>query len=457
MNDDSDAKAFYGARDVRTVQYGADIAALSRPVGVLVPIEVARTRAGQVAAFALVEMLLRVHRNVRIDAPDVSVVCPGRSGNLRTALAETAAAIDPFQDVSRPQAADEIIIVVGDEPLVGERLSLHWRGGRGEIRVDGGVPAGPDNISEVEDADAHLLGAATAATLAAAALFRLAHGATPRAAAVNVLERTADEHAGVTSALGPIEVGDTVVIGAGAVAHGLGYWVRTFGHTGAWTIVDRDVSALHNSSRCLGMTAADAGWPLGRPTGRARNKVDSVADLIGAATVPSWWHERPYDVGTRPDLLVVLANEQGVRTDVATLGLPLMLQATTSPDWTAELHRHIAGHDDCPGCRIPERPGQLSCAIGASSPGAGESSDAALPFLSAGAGLLLAAALLDLNEAGQVVAGRVNHWRLHLELGARLWQRLPHPGGTCPHELPMAVRKRLQAKAVRRWDHLDTT
>lgn len=452
-----DAEAFYSARDVRTLQYGGDITALTRPLALVVADGIAGTRAGQVAAFALVEMLLRAHRNVRVDAPDVPVISAGRTGSLRAALAKAATDIDPFQDVTRSRAADEIDIVLGDEPVPGERVRLTWRGGRGEVHVDGHVPAGPDSLHGVTEPDGDLLGAATASVLAAAAVFRLVHGDAPRSAAVNVLERTADEHAGVTTVVGPIDVGDTVVVGAGAVAHGLAYWVREFDHTDTWTVVDGDVAELHNTSRCLGMTVSDAGWPAGRPTGKAGHKVGSAAALIGAQTASCWWHEYPYDLHSRPDTLLVLANEYGVRTGVASLGLPLLLQATTSPDWTAELHRHIAERDDCPGCRIPERPGELLCATGASSPGDSESSDAALPFLSAGAGLLLAAALLDLSNAGGVVSGRVNHWRLHLELGPGLWQHLPHPGGACLHELTAATRKRLQAKAPRRWDLLDRT
>jgi hypothetical protein len=49
-----------------------------------------------------------------------------------------------------------------------------------------------------------------------------------------------------------------------------------------------------------------------------------------------------------------LANGRDVRTLVAQRGEPLLLHATTSPNWTAELHRHRPERDDCPRCRIPE-------------------------------------------------------------------------------------------------------
>lgn len=70
----------------------------------------AQTRAGQVAAFALVDLVLRVHRNVRIEAPDTLVVCAGRTGSLRAALLETAGRIDPFPSTTKACHEGELIV-----------------------------------------------------------------------------------------------------------------------------------------------------------------------------------------------------------------------------------------------------------------------------------------------------------------------------------------------------------
>jgi hypothetical protein len=313
--------------------------------------------------------------------------------------------------------------------------------------------AGPDY-----DPRSDILGAATAACLAAAAAFRLVHGGRlPSPTAINLLERTANEDAASTSAVGPIQVGDVLVVGAGAVAHATLYWAREFGVTGSWDVVDADLAKLHNTNRCLGMYAEDAGWPGGSSCAAAEPKTSTAARLIGATPHEVWFEELAWAAATRPDLVLPLANERGVRSEVASLGEALLIHASTSQDWTAELHRHIAGRDDCPNCRLPE-PGApiFGCSTGPTNLETrdedGESADAALPFLSAAAGLILVAALLDLPGKAAVLDGRFNHWRLHMWLGPTLWEKLPHVGGQCGHALSAAVRTVLHQDSPRRWD-----
>jgi len=61
--------AFYAERDRRTLQYGSENDALERPVLIMVGPDVAYTRAGQVAALALVNMAARVHRRIGLSIP----------------------------------------------------------------------------------------------------------------------------------------------------------------------------------------------------------------------------------------------------------------------------------------------------------------------------------------------------------------------------------------------------
>ena len=134
-----------------------------------------------------------------------------------------------------------------------------------------------------------------------------------------------------------------------------------------------------------------------------------------------------------------------------------MLHATTSANWTAELHRHIPGHDDCPACRIPTKPqASFACSEGPADPTDEQSSDAALPFLSATAGLMLCAALLDLSDNRRVLDGRENHWLAHLELplGSPI-QTAIRRGAACVHHLPPGARNAIQAAQPRRWDFID--
>jgi hypothetical protein len=449
---DDQARAFYAARDRRTLQYGAKEAALSRPVSLSIEAELAGTPAGRLALIALVDMLFRVHRNIRLDIPRID---PGAGDQLEELAFAAAAAIDPFQNPRRGSFDGELRLHLTATPETTDADVVGtWSGGRGEVQIHGARPGGPTTAPHGDDGD--LLGAATAACLVAAATFALVHDDAPKPAAINLLTRTCGANTDDNTVLGPLDVGNVDVIGGGAVGHALTYWANVFGVLGRWEVIDGDDAEIHNTNRCMGMTVADAGWPDGLPTGQPSKKATSAARNSAAASVPTWYHDLP--VGRpRPDLVLVLANEHGVRDSVAQSGEPLLLHATTSPNWTAELHRHVPGRDDCPACRIPSKTQRaFLCSEGPANPSDQSSGDAALPFLSAMSGLMLCGALMDLTAGQRVLQGRTNHWRVHLELPAgALVQTAIHRADRCRHHLPPNVRRAIQAENPRRWDLAD--
>lgn len=446
------ARAFYAARDRRTLQYGATEAALCRPLSLSVEAELAGTPSGRVALLALVEMLFRVHRNIRLDLAQANT----RVGDRLERLAFAAvAAIDPFQNPRREPIDGELRLHLTMSPETSDADVVGtWSGGRGEVHIHGARPGGPASAPHGGDGD--LLGAATAACLVAASTFVLVHDGEPSPAAINLLTRTSGADATEDTAIGPVDVGNVHVIGGGAVGHALTYWTNVFGVAGGWEVIDGDDAEIHNTNRCMGMTVTDAGWPDGLPIGRPSKKAVSAAGNSGAVPMPFWYHDLP--VGRpRPDLVLVLANEHGIRETVAQSGKPLLLHATTSPNWTAELHRHIPGLDDCPACRIPSKTeATFLCSEGPANPSDQDSGDAALPFLSATSGLMLCAALLDLGSGRRVLDGRTNHWLVHLELPAGPpVQTAIHRGSACRHHLAPGVRRAIQDKHPRRWDSVD--
>jgi hypothetical protein len=166
-----------------------------------------------------------------------------------------------------------------------------------------------------------------------------------------------------------------------------------------------------------------------------------------------WFDQWSTAEPARTDLTLVLANERGVRAQAATLGDPILLHATTSPAWTAELHRHLPDVDDCPVCRIPDNLAPtFACSTGPIGP-TPAFGDAALPFLSAAAGLMLAIALQQLLPGHELLTGRHNHWRMCFEQAVQL-RRSVHRRA-CPHTLPASVRHTIQSAHPRRHDHLD--
>lgn len=446
-----DRERFYAERDRRSHQYGAIDYALAAPIALVCSGAIASTRTGQAAIVSLIEMLARAHRNITVVTADPPLLIDAltEAGGLRAAIKQRAAAIDPYINIdvgATIPPADAIVLGIGASAPTGLDLYAGWTGGLGVIDL-APVTAG--------ETGGDLLGAATAACLAAAALFRLVHGGSVSPARVNLATRTSGDCAGTTTLLGPIDAGEVVIIGAGAVTHALAYWTRVVGHVGRWRVVDADLAELHNTNRCLGMTAADAGWRSGVPGGIVRHKADIAADIVGALSERSWYDEWVAGNPPRPDLQLCLANERGIRAKVAQLGEPLLLHATTSANWTAELHRHIPGRDDCPACRIPETSvAQFACSTGPVIPATPGSADAALPFLSAAAGLMLAVALCQITDQGELLTGNANHWRLYLD-GAMHTRKARWPPNDCPHVLASGVRAAVQRRSPRRWDRLD--
>jgi hypothetical protein len=446
--------AFYTERDRRTRQYGGTDHALERPVLIVVGPDVAGTRAGQVAALALVNMAARVHRRIGLIIPEAPLLARAlvSATDFPTAAIRTARAINPVLDLYlEPEIEKHAFaasVGLGTDTDTDLDVYLDWDGGLG-VLATAPVPSPALDPASV-------FGAATAAVFGSAALFRLVHGQPVHPARFNPLDLVAGTEAGTRDHAGPIDVGSVLVVGAGAVATALLYWARELGTRGAWDIVDKDIAELHNTNRCLTMTAADAGWPDGEPTAIAVDKAVSAARAIGGEPHAEWYDRWQPHHEARHDLVLPLANGRGVRTLIAQRGEPLLLHATTSPNWTAELHRHRPDRDDCPTCRIPDTTNpEMDCATGPAVPEEPNSPDAALPFLSAGAGLLLAAALADLPNSAALTA-RVNHWQLDLTLTGQVLRALRHPSREgCRHVPTRNVRETIQTTDRRRWDSLD--
>lgn len=463
----TDQEVFYNARDRRTRQFEGNSERFERPIEVFIGDDVSDSEIGQMFAFALVNMLSRVHRRITmvVSPRVITLKHVGTVENLSIALTDLAKSIDPFIEISVVETAvlnlEENEITAGVGLLVPTDLNSYfgWEGGRAEVSTS------PISVGLT---DLDLIGAATAACLAAATIFRLTDDSfkvVPRR--LNLVERTEGDAAGTSSVVGPVDVGTVHLVGAGAVAHGLLYWLREIGFVGNWEIADGDLAEIHNTNRCMGMVVSDAGWPDGIQSHEAgTNKAVVAARLIGATAHPYWYDESPLVTASRPDLLLPLANGRDVRSNVAVRGFPLIVHATTSTNWTAELHRHIAGRDECLACRFPGVTLEFECSTGPAHPGEKAipsnnpeedvtSDDAALPFLSATAGLMLAISLMQLSPDQPFVADRDNHWVLHLQLGHRLVQSSIRLGSGCKHLPSSDFRRRVHSSSPSRYDYLD--
>jgi ThiF family len=430
MSRAKDRARFYEERDHRTIGYGIPAYHLERPVGIAVGEDAASSPTGQIFVLAALNMMCRIHRRIHMAIPDSDLQVTNLTGGrtLREAAEGLALAIDPYIQLG--------ISPDGSVPTLGiGRVAAALHAG-----VDGYAAEVREDVCPISDHPASTIGAGLAACLGTASLFQSAIESRPVLRRVSLwrFEEGTVAEVGPRLTLGPVDVGDRVVlVGAGAVGSAILYWLRLLGVSGHWVVIDGDLVELHNTNRSLGFLATHAGWPDGLPGGEAAHKADVGAALIDAEPVTKWYHEWVSGMGLRPDLMIPVANNYGVRSAISQLGLPLTIHGTTSPRWSAELHRH-GPCDGCLSCRFPPKAfPDLSCAEGPALPrdiqspgddGSGSTTsargDTALPFLSAAAGLLVVAALTQLGMG--YLNDAINLQRLLFESGIqRSWQGTP--------------------------------
>lgn len=443
---------FYKERDRRSREYGADEeACFEQPVVLCIGRDAAESPRGQLVAMAAMNMAARFHRQVALICPCVPLLVRQaliptqllqQHMSLRDALITTATAIDPFIRTDLPApVAPAVGIGIGID--LAHQMPWYVGCDGSSVRLDA-MPVPMDARPGFS------LGACLASCVAAASLCKQVLGMTLSPLEVSAwnLKQGHDADVG-PSEFSPVDVGSVLMVGAGGVGSSLAYWLRQSGLRGNWQVADGDLAELHNTNRSLGLVAADAGWP-GQ---ESRQKALAAAELMGCHPIPLWYDQLDQE-SLCPDLILPLANERGVRGAVSMRGEPVLLHATTSLTWEAQLHRHIAGRDDCLMCRMPSRSGSVELACSnVPLDGAGSPSDAALPFLSATAGFLIINAMYRLMS-GDLSDGEHNLWRvMYNSLHGFIRSAKCYCQTSCIGVLNESVRRRINAG--RRWSHLD--
>ena len=426
---------FYNLRDDRSGRAMALGTAPTRPVAIFIDSTTSSTLEGQTCLMALLNMAARFHRVIHIDVPPVPLVArsivPERQ--LERASHALAKAINPFVRLEPSFPEDAISIGIG--PTSAKCwCSMAWSGCTGNL-LDG------THTSTIEGG---MIGACIAACLGAGALFHAAFDHPTKAHSVSLLPASAiavqseSQHQHM-----PVEVGRVLQVGAGGVGSCLAYWLYLFDLKGDWLIVDRDPVTIGNLNRCLPFLFSHVGQP----------KAPVLGQLLDVRSKTAWYDElQPPELEC--DLTLPLANERGFRRIASLRGDPIQIHATTAGlAREAQLHRHICGRDDCIACRMSasdDRQPALACAQSTIPTADGHKAEAALPFLSAAAGLMLAVALHQL-QGGQLATGLHNGW---------VWRFHPeHPGLSPRRHACGSECERLPASAYSglpptRWSHL---
>ncbi len=416
---------FYKARDSRSRAYLDSDLPVAEQIQLHLPDGLAESQPGQIALLALSNQLARFHRRVHFIVPDGGLTVPSIFGEdtLVGELQAMVTAIDPYGVFTFGSEFTEAAatVSIGSPVDTGADIYAYWD------RWIGGVSAEPfESDAEFET---NCYGAATAAVLSAAAVLQLVTGSGFADHKLSLWNFRSDGEveAGPKSVV-PLDVGRVLMVGAGAVASCLTYWLALLGNQSEWTVVDEDDVTVSSTNRGMLFTAENAGWP----DGDGEFKVDVLARTIGDDAEPfqCWFHDwtQEHDY----DLALCLANDHGVRTAINHFPVPVIIQATTGNDYLAQLHRHVAGQDDCVHCRMVDvRDVEFVCGETTLDTREGERIDAALPFLSAAAGLQLVGVLHRLAQ-GDLHQLRRNTWRWHLALDSSLTSGSAAPPCECP-------------------------
>lgn len=449
-----DCTEFYRERDRRTDAYFDREGRKDAPIGIEVGHKAVETPAGQLALLALANQAARIHRRVHFTVgqpeTDLRAPVPFAEDTLGETLWETCTVIDPCGDfsISSGPPGDEVLSLGIGQGLTGTH---NWYVGadRAVARLS------EDPLPFVGSDSALLRGAALASCLGAAALLRRSFGEEVTERRLSAWNFEDGDEAGRGPAeLPPVDVGSVLMVGAGAVGGALTYWLYALGVSGTWSVVDPDRVELHNTNRHLLTRAEDAGWPED-DSSTAVPKSQLIARYLPGEAEQEWYEDAssPKDLH---DVVLCLANEQDVRTKVAQRNDPVVLHATTGQSWLSQLHRHVAGRDDCIRCRthdVRETLHECSEAEIEGSTGQEESQDAALPFLSAASGLMLTSALHRL-QAGEMANGPSNCWDWDFAAVRGMARKRVHEcRDDCSVWVPPEVRKRMNEPL--RWDHLD--
>lgn len=392
------ADEFYRSLTDRTVQYGERPLDPGRGVAIEVRSDYLETKAGQAALIVTANLLCRMVRRVNLAFPDVAFNStlggPFRGSIHQALIAGMKAVAPPGEFMAEPVDARDYVIRLGSD---GGRWVAHG--------ADWSSYVGPGPSLLQQPQTDNIFGACHAAITAVARLFG---GRFPDRIDSSVADLlTISSVLGTNRVFAPAgtELGSLWFIGCGSVGSAIAYFLALAGYRFSAVLFDKDQVKIENLDRSPIFVFED----------RTQPKVDSVARFlrqfgIKAETEPHWLDEsatwRSRQAGT-PDIIVAAANERDVRYQIESQLPPIQIYATTGKDWQATMFRHVPP-DPCSCCAFPPKPyRKTECAEGeAPSPFDPEQQvDAALPFLSFGAGLLAAAEISKLSLQGFPFSG----------------------------------------------------
>jgi hypothetical protein len=436
---------FYAVRDDRTNRYpGASRAYQNVTCSVLVTPDIAQTARGQAMVLVAANLLSRWCRNVTLVVtpthlhPDLGM----GTGDLVDAILSQMRDADPFGSfavVHSPIQA-HIALVIGqwhlDIPASAKVFidAVDWLASISYTRPP------PLLVGD----DRNWFGAIAAACLGTAQMFKVAvEVPRDRFFREGIFDlfsmKWIDGDAQRQPAPWPsdMNVGSVLMVGSGSVASAAAYCMRLVAMAGHVAIVDKDVVKIENFNRS----------PIFGRSNFRLPKAEAVANYLQGSSLktealPMWWNDfvsRQQRNSFDFDVWLPLANEFNVRLSMQNNVPPLMIHASTTGNWGINHGRHVPGRDDCLADRFPSGvfKDDLTCAEGEVRTQE-TTIDAALPFLSLFAGLLIAADLVRAQLPGypQVPNFAFFDWYGAFDT-IHAWDRKPRPECICTQQGPL--------------------
>lgn len=369
--------------------------------------EVLETDAGRELALTATNLVSRFGRDVDLAfpsvAPDVESPVGGRT--LAEQCLRQMWAANPhgrFGWVREPtERAYDCAIAIGNPGVNAETTPTIYVDGGGWIAYVGRAePAGRPS-----GRNSNPIGPSTAACLAVAEAFKTVNGAPESALseeiiydafAHNVLDAaTSVDHSTIDP---PLNLGTVRMVGVGSVGSAAIRFLGRLPVEGTIQLVDHDSVELVNLNRSplFQVDHAFEGTP----------KVKVAEEYLDHHGIESSSHQVPYDEfegqqTEQADIVLPLANEGGVRSNIQHNRPPVMLHSTTSGAEVA-VRRHIPVDEACLLCHFPPEGPRVDSDC-ATAPVSSEDEDdtetggdAALPFASFLAGCFVAAELAKL-------------------------------------------------------------
>jgi hypothetical protein len=426
---------FYRLRDDRSNECVPNLAYQNVRCTVRVSHELIHTYAGQAMVIVVCNLLSRWCRRVDAELPRVQkharIGLPGTELSQMTLLQMRDA--DPFGEfrfASKIQDTGDI------EIHVGSGVRRHNR----TVTIDaGGWIAFVDHLTTAATGaareQANPIGPAAAACLGVAEAFKHAVGLrdeTPRSIIFDAYHLVSDQKTpGVASFPNDVDLGKLLIVGGGSVGSATAYFLRVLHLTGELKTVDHDIVKVENFNRS----------PIFGKSTYGLGKAPAIVTFLDGSRMRATSFEGDWDRFTAEhrrsaydfDIWLPLANERNVRWSMQNAIPPLMIHASTSRNWAVNFGHHIANRDDCIVDRFPEATTPLKCAEG-KVPAQKGGTDAALPFLSFLAGLLIVADLVRLKMPGYPqVSNHALFW-LGDGLNIQSWDREPRPTCVCQQQ-----------------------